>query len=44
MSDRIGRQFDEADAPIMQAVTRFASEIEFDVGLCNWSKKIVATS
>jgi hypothetical protein len=28
MSDRIDRQFDEADAAVTQAVTRFASEIQ----------------
>jgi hypothetical protein len=28
MSDRLDRQFDEADAAVTQAVTRFASEIE----------------
>ena len=28
MSDSIERQFDEADAAVTQAVTRFASEIE----------------
>ena len=31
MSDRLDRQFDEADAAVTQAVTRFASEIEFNV-------------
>ena len=28
MSDRIDRQFDEADAAVTQAVIRFASEIQ----------------